>query len=201
MILARSLVFGTAAALLLAAGASAADGAIPVVDPAIDYASDNYFEGFYAGLYAGGAVNLANNLHAGQDYLGDWHDNRFNMGVVGGYNFLLTESILAGVEVQVGHSFNLSRQNGAEAIALARIGYTLFDNYLIYAVGGAGYYLGTGVFAFGGGAEWYLGDGLGLRYEMLAMGELGENNLPDAVQGVDGVSATKFAFSAVWHLN
>lgn len=200
MTFARSLIFGTAASLLMVAGASAADGAIPVVDPAIDYAS-NYFEGFYWGLYAGGAINLDNNLHAGVDYLGHYHDNRFNMGLVGGYNFLVTETILAGIEVQIGHSYNMSHQSGTEALALARVGAVVFEDFLVYAAGGAGYYLGTGVFALGGGVEWGLSDGLGIRFEMLGMGELGENQIPDHIEGIEGFSATKFAFSALWHLN
>ena len=200
MTLARSLLLGSALAMMIT-GASGKDLQVPVVDPAIDYASASYFEGFYAGLYAGGAINNDNNLHVGADYLNLWHDNRFNLGVLAGYNFQLAECFLAGVELQAGSTFNMSRQSGFEGLALARVGYVLYDTFLVYAVGGVGHYSGTGVFAVGGGIEAGLGDGLGIRFELLGLGELGANQIPGHVPDIHGISATKFSFSALWHLN
>src|SRR5690606_2529080 len=138
------------------------------------------FSGPYAGINIGGLTDPQFNFF--DDYGHGWHLSRFEMGGLAGYNHALGEWIRAGVELQLGVSYDTSGDAGIDALALARIGIVPRPGLLAYAAGGAGLVEATGTYAFGGGVEYALWGDATLRGEALLLGRL------DGAPGLSGVS-------------
>lgn len=184
--------------------AAVADGWTPpeqqllTPDPVMMYASDpgTPFEGFYTGLYMGGTGNNPNNYFP--DYGNGWHDNRFAIGGMAGYNFMLTEAVLIGLEVQGGLNFNTSGDYGWEGYGIGRLGFLTAPDFMAYLAVGAGTLENLGAFVLGGGVEWALWQGAGVRLEALGFGELGDNPSP---QSTDGFTGIKLTAGVTWYFD
>lgn len=202
MTLVRGLLAGLALGTALASPALA-EGWAPqdtgyVPDPVLLYASapDTVFEGFYTGLYMGGTGNSPNNFFT--NYGNDWHDNRFAIGAIGGYNFMVTEAILIGLEIQGGLNFNTSGDHGFEAYGIGRLGFLTAPDFMAYLAVGAGTLENLGAFVLGGGIEWAVWDGAGVRFEALGFGELGENPSHLSREGFTGI---KLNAGVTWYFD
>ena len=154
------------------------------------------FSGPYAGINIGGLTDPQFNFF--DDYGHGWHLSRFEMGGLAGYNHALGEWIRAGVELQLGVSYDTSGDAGIDALALARIGIVPRPGLLAYAAGGAGLVEATGTYAFGGGVEYALWGDATLRGEALLLGRL--DGAP-GLSGVSGPTATKLTIGTVWHFD
>lgn len=155
--------------------AQAADLLIGNADPIYDSALF-HFEGFYVG----GTLGIGNYPEAGR--VG-------TVGVVAGNNYELTESLVAGVEVQGDIAWN-DDQMGLNALILGRFGGYLTDATLLYGAAGAGSVDSEAAYALGGGIEQAITDSLSVRGELLGTGGFGG--------GVDGGKA---AIGLLWHMN
>ncbi len=152
------------------------------------------FAGFYAGLNIGSLADPQFNFF--DDYGWGWHLSRFEMGGMAGYNHALADAIRAGVEVQLGASFDTSGDAGVDALALGRLGFVPMEGLFAYAAGGIGLVEAKGAYAFGGGVEYALWGNTALRGEALILGRL------DGQPGLTGVSrpsSSKVTLGAVWH--
>ena len=182
----RTLMLGVAASCVLATGAMAADltsYSAPYVAPtAPAYAGGYGFEGFYAGVVLGGFFDGTSSYLTAPD------TSAVNVGLAVGVNFYLTDSVLAGVEVQGGAEIGATATT-YDALALAKVGFAPSDDYMVYAVGGAGVVGASSVYAFGGGVEMAMMDSIGVRGEVLGLGKWGA--APDSMKATVGV---------IWHM-
>jgi hypothetical protein len=131
------------------------------------------FEGFYVGLYGGGAtaVQLTGNV-----------------GAMAGVNFAITEQIMTGLEFQAGYVGGTT-VSSFDALALARLGFMLSPQSMVYAEGGGGWAGGVASYAFGAGFEMAATDFLGVRADVLALGPWA-----GAINGARGT------IGLVWHV-
>lgn len=182
----RTLMIGVASSCVLATGAMAADVnsyAAPYVAPATTAYSSGYgFEGFYAGVVLGGFFDGTSNYLTAPD------TSAVNVGLAVGVNFYITDSILAGVEVQGGAEIGATATT-YDALALAKVGFAPSDDYMVYGVGGGGVVGTSTVYAFGAGVEMAVMDSIGVRGELLGIGKFGA--APDAVKATVGL---------IWHM-
>lgn len=140
---------------------------IEMMDPVYDHVSS--WEGFYVGIY-GGVQTFADVFGMG--------------GVVLGGNIMLSESILAGVEFDA--RYLADGPGFIEVFLDGRLGYTLSDDFLVYAKGGVGLFdFSTPIYTFGGGLEFMVADGFSIRGEGGAVGAIGD--IPDAFYGSVGL--------------
>jgi len=137
-----------------------------------EYYGASSFEGFYAGVFAGGKFNPAAVT---------------NIGGAAGVNFAVTDSILAGVEMQ--GSATLAATPTYDALMLGRVGYEVNDDIMVYGAAGGGLIDGTTSYAVGGGAEAMIVQQVGIRAEGLATGEWGKN-----------VDSSKLSLGVMWHM-
>ncbi|RUT32699.1 hypothetical protein EMQ25_06020 [Arsenicitalea aurantiaca] len=177
MITSRALLIALAGAALSVQGAVAADyswGGGPVDQI---YSSPMFnFEGFYVG----GTVSAVGLDDGGA----------FGLGVVTGNNFMLTDSIVAGIEFQGDLYFNEEGITAYDALGLGRIGGFLTTNTMIYGALGAGVFDDNLNYAFGAGVEQGLGGPISVRGEILGLGDWGQT--PDHAKGTLGL---------IWHMN
>lgn len=176
-------------AMVAVSGAQAADLIIPTApQPIIEAYDDAGFDwtGFYLGANAGGEFTGENTNGV--------------VGGVAGYNFEVTDGIVAGVEGRADYVFN-GDFNAGEYLALARVGVTPTDAVLIYAAAGAGYRDTSnngdsegGIYAVGAGAEVAVTDSVSVRGEVLGIGFLG-----DGLNGDNGLAAAKATVGAMFH--
>ena len=138
-----------------------------------DYYGISSFEGFYAGAYGGAMFDPNATATAGG---------------IAGVNFVITDSILAGLEVQGGAAFDTPTTT-YDALMLGRVGYEINDMIMLYGAGGAGLINGATSYAVGGGAEVIVVDNVGVRAEALGTGAWGA-----------GLSATKMSLGVVFHV-
>ncbi len=182
----RKLMIGVAASCVLATGALAADPnsyAAPYVAPtAPAYASGYGFEGFYAGVVLGGFFDGTSSYLTAPD------TSAIDVGLVVGVNFYITDSILAGVEVQGGAEIGATATT-YDALALVKVGFAPSDDYMVYGVGGAGVVGASSVYAFGAGVEMAVMDSIGVRGELLGIGNWGA--APDTMKATIGL---------IWHM-
>jgi opacity protein-like surface antigen len=150
------------AALGFASTAFAADAFIPIADPIYDSPLFS-FEGAYFGGYlgAGFAGNPVDTYGVGGGYVG--------------VNFMISESFLAGIELQGGVWGN-QNDFGFDGHILGRAGVVVGDSVLIYGAGGIGVVGPTPVFTGGGGLEFAISEGLAVRAETLAVTDWGFND-------------------------
>jgi hypothetical protein len=151
------LISAVVAASLFVGNAFAADLAVvdePVAVPAAGFD----WEGGFIGVFAGGTELV----HSGNTY--------GQVGVRAGYNFLLSESILAGIE---GDAVYLDGTNGVfkQALVSARLGFLATDSLWLYGRGGVGleynsYGDSTSVYGVGIGAELAVTDQLSLTADI-----------------------------------
>ncbi len=139
-------------------------------------AQSNYslsqFEGFYIGAYGGAIMDTGLNSSA---------------GAIAGANFVVTDYVLAGMEVQGGAKF--APTISYDALMLGKIGYEISDNLMVYGAGGGGLVNGVTSYAVGGGAEAIIVDQVGVRAEALATGPWGGN-----------INSTKLNAGLLWHM-
>lgn len=192
---ARSLLLSAVVLAMSGTAAHAVDQLV-IADPVISYAVPGIFEGAYIGGYAGGVLNPSNNYH--YNYGNGWHDNRFALGGFVGYNFLYSDNVITGAEIQGGPNFNSSDDVGFDVFALGRVGLLTSETLLLYGAAGVGSYEGVFSFAVGGGVEYANFGDFGIRAEILGIGELGNN--PNPINTA-GISAAKVTFGIVWHIN
>jgi opacity protein-like surface antigen len=133
------LILGAAAAVSISTAASAADpmmapGAPPMSAPAFDW----------SGPYVGAIAGLHNEAGTSYQY----------GGVQFGYNFVLRDRILVGLEVETIH-WKFPGWPFVSAALNGRLGFIAGDRVLLYAEAGIGTYFftGTGVITAGGGVE------------------------------------------------
>ncbi len=137
-----------------------------------DYYGISPFEGFYAGAYVGGMLDPTAVT---------------TVGGMAGVNFVLTDNILAGVEMQGGATLNDPATY--DALMLGRVGYELNDMTLLYGAAGGGVINNIGSYAIGGGAEIIAIDNVGVRAEALGTGSWGA-----------GLNASKLTLGAMWYV-
>jgi hypothetical protein len=165
-----SLLTGVAAASLMVTAAGAADLIIDGPDPIYNSPLFN-FEGFYVG----GTIGVGT-------YLG----GTGTVGVVAGANFAVTDSFVLGGEFQGDWQW----AGGYSALFLAKAGFMLTDDALIYGSGGGGLINGVTSYGLGAGIEMALADQLSGRLEAMTTGSWGA--APD-----NG----KIALGLIWHMN
>ncbi len=146
------LILGAAAAVSISTAASAADfvmtpGAPPMTAPGFDW----------SGPYVGAIAGLHNEAGLSYQY----------SGVQFGYNFVLRDRILAGLEVETIH-WVLPGWPFVSAALNGRLGFIAGDRVLLYAEAGIGTYFftGTGVITAGGGVEIAVTDALSVFGEV-----------------------------------
>lgn len=172
----RSFLLAAAAAALIAGGAQASDLLIGGLDPVYNSPLFN-FEGFYAGASLGiGSFPSTGTVGV--------------VGVVAGTNFTVTDAILAGVEFQGDLLWNDSGVAGIDALFLAKLGFYLTDQTLLYGTAGVGWVADDVAYGLGAGVEQAITDQVSVRGEALATGAWGG--------GFDGGKAT---VSVLWHMN
>ena len=148
-----------------------------------DYAATPYlggygFEGFYAGVLLGGVFDGTS------AYLGGPDVNAFSAGLAVGVNFYLTETVVGGLEVQGGANFGTSATT-FDAIGLARLGFAPGNDFMVYGVGGLGMVGNSSVYAVGGGVEAAIMPSVGVRGEVLGLGQWG--TAPNAMKATAGL--------------
>jgi len=136
--------------------------AMPVYEAPLP--AGNAWEGAYLGIYGGAGF-------VDDEIIADDAETFYGLGVTAGFNFALTDSVIAGVEVQAGYydwNDDFEDVNGFESYALGRLGLAVTDAVLVYGVAGVGYVENVdGVYAFGGGVEVALTESLSLKGEVL----------------------------------
>jgi outer membrane immunogenic protein len=154
----RTLLLGVAAAGLMVSVAHAADLVVPPPAAApVATGTPFTFDGFYAGVYGGGAWGA-----------GSWG----TVGALVGTNFSVTDAVLGGVELQGGGDW-MTGGSSYDAELLARLGFVVTDNVLLYGDAGVGV---SGAVPFpvtaetgwvlGGGVEVGVTDNLGIRADL-----------------------------------
>jgi len=172
--IARSLLLGVAAAALLSTGALASD--LYSGPPATSlYSSPMFnFEGAYVGAQGGGYWGTVN----GPEVTG------WNLDLVAGVNFALTDLFLAGVEFQGGAMW----PDGGwkwDMMGLGRVGVQVTDSVMAYGAAGLGSVAGNGVYSFGGGVEVATWQSVSVRGEVLGLANWGQ--APSAAKATAGV--------------
>lgn len=175
-------VFAAAAGLSLLAGtALAADLTIPAdVVPVVDNGFD--WEGAYVGVEGG--VN--------------YFDSEYNYPAVGGFvgiNFLVSESILLGLEASLGVITDDSDVWG-ELFAFGRAGVLVTPDVLLYGIGGVGYewyiedpdYYTEPAYQLGGGIELAVADSVTVRGQLTGYGYFNGDDLFEAARATVGVA-------------
>jgi len=168
----HSLMLGIASAFIFGSGATVAQSNISA------YGSGYGFEGFYAGVLVGGVLDGTSAYLTAPDV------TAINLGLAVGVNFYLTDSIVGGLEVQGGANIGASATT-FDALGLARLGFAPGDDFMVYGVAGLGTVGATGVYAFGGGIEAAVTQTIGVRGEILGLGQWGTT--PNAVKATAGV--------------
>ena len=172
--IARTLTLGAAVATLMSTGAFAAD--LYSGTPATDlYSSPMFnFEGAYAGVQGGGYWGTIN----GPSVTG------WNLDLVAGVNFAVTDLFIAGVEFQGGVMWPESGWKW-DMLGLGRVGVQVTDGIMAYGAAGLGNVAGDGVYAFGGGVEVATFNSISVRGEVLGMANWGQG--PSAAKATAGV--------------
>jgi hypothetical protein len=121
--------------------------------------------------------------------------NHYGGGVAVGWHTYLAPGVVAGGELQAQVDTDFAGLWSLSAMALGHLGLTTADDFLVYAVGGAGVFDSVPAFAFGTGLEWGVWNALSLRYELLAYIQAAEAN------GVyiPGVTGWMLRAAALWH--
>lgn len=158
-------------------------------------ATTNY-SGYYAGLNAGAMTDPQFNFSA--DYGHGYHLSRFELGGFAGYNYALNDYFRAGVEGQLGVSFDTSGDVGIDALALARVGVVPMQGIMPYAAAGIGIVENRPGYALGGGVEYALWGDVSLRGEALLLGRLDGS---PGLSGVVGPTTSKVTIGSVWHFD
>lgn len=173
-----SLLISTALAASLFAGQAFAADLVVADEPAAAATASIFdWEGGYIGAFAGGTGFVHSDNTYGQ------------VGVRAGYNFLLSESILAGIEADAVY---LNGTNGVfkQALASARLGFLATDSLWLYGRGGVGFEYNsygdsTAVYGVGIGAELAVTDSISLTADVY-----GGNYFEGDGDFIESVSAT-----------
>ena len=173
-----------------AAGVQAADLIIPTAPQPIiaSYDAAGFdWTGLYVGANVGGEFTGANSNGV--------------VGALAGYNFAVTDAVIAGVEGRADYVFDGDDFSAGEYLALARVGVVATENVLAYGTAGLGYRDTSnngasegGIYAFGAGAEIAATENVSLRGEVLGIGFLG-----DGLNGDNAPAAAKATVGALFH--
>lgn len=149
-------------AFLLAAGVVSATQAadLVVLDPVIyDESQPMIWDGFYAGVTGGASRTSVGYV---------------NVGAAVGYNAVVADGVVVGVELQASTYFNQNGYIGSDILALARAGVLLSDDVLVYGLAGVGVLIPeTEVYTIGAGLEYAVADNVSLRLEAQGLGSFG----------------------------
>lgn len=137
------------------------------------YYGPSTFEGIYAGGYGGGMLSSS---------------PKWTGGVFAGANFEVTESVFVGAEAQGGVSSN-GTTTIYDGLMLGKVGALVSPETMAYGAAGGGVINGNWSWAAGGGAEYIAADSLGVRGEVLAIGN-----------SIGGWTDTKATAGLVWHV-
>ena len=149
---------------------------------------------YFDGLYAGVLVGMSGADH--KNFFPTGAIDRYGIGGVLGYNHFIAPGILIGAEIQ-GHldtDFNGTWNTGL--LALGHLGFTTADDFQVYLLGGGGVFDNVPAWAFGGGIEWGVLDNIGVRAEIITIGQAGP-----APSGLSrpGVTAWIIKGGPIWH--
>ena len=150
------------------------------------------FSGLYAGAGFGDVFNGTYNFFPDTGY--GLHPSRLDLGGFVGYNFQVSEWLLAGIEAQAGVGFDSSGDGSYNILGLGKLGIVPFNRLMLYAAGGVGVVQDKPAYAIGGGAEYAFWDNASARFEFLGLGEIGNAAAP-------GITAYKGVAGVVWHFN
>lgn len=174
--------FAVAACFSLLAGtAFAADLTIPVEDvPVIDNTFN--WEGAYVGVQGGVEYFDSEYIYAAAD-------------VFVGYNFLVSENILLGVEASFGAIADEYDTYG-QIFVLGRAGVLVTPDVLLYGVAGAGYewywgdpdYYDDTLYQIGAGVEFAVADNITLRGQITGVGYFDDSDLFESARATVGVA-------------
>lgn len=148
-------------------------------------------DGFYAGIMAGPMSARMGNFFA------DPVDFYYQLGGVAGWNTFVAPGVIIGGEVQAKVNTDFAGNVNFDTMLIGRAGFLTADDFMTYALVGAGYFVNAPAFEIGLGVEWQTTDTMSLRLEAVGIGQLG-----DASTGVTtpGVSAMRITTGVVWHL-
>jgi len=159
------------AGILMVATIAASSGAM--AQNAYDMYGPTSFEGIYAGGYLGGMMSS---------------NSKWTGGGVAGANFEVTDSIMIGAEAQAGVSSD-GTTTSFDGLMLGKAGVLASPETMAYVAAGGGSVAGKWSWAAGGGAEYMVLDSVGVRGEVLAIGNT-----------VNGWTDTKATAGVVWHV-
>lgn len=189
----RSLTLGVAAAALISSGAMAADLIIPTAPQPIYEAAGFSWDGLYAGVQGGGLF--------GRDDV--------SFGVIGahvGYNFIVADPILLGVEGTAEYVWGRNNgvdQNAGNFFINARVGAVVTDSVLVYALAGTGIEtrdgrIGAddqqGVYQLGAGVEFAVTDSVSVRGQLVGYGYYDDAVRQDFFDGAKATVGVSYHF-------
>jgi hypothetical protein len=180
-----------AAAVLLGAAPASAQVDSYLFSPVIDgqFVAPSYFEGLYVGALFGSAGADHGNFYptGGID--------RGGGGAALGWNTYLAPGVVAGGEVQGYIDTDYMGAWSVSAVALARLGLTTADDFLVYGVAGGGLFDLVPAYAFGAGVEWGVWNAASVRGEILTFSQA----VPANGKFIPGVTAWMIRLGALWH--
>ncbi|MCB1338146.1 MAG: hypothetical protein KDK10_12085 [Maritimibacter sp.] len=157
--------FAPAAILAVSvASAALADSPTPYYapeTPTYDFAAQPMPQAKFEGAYLGASGALAVNFLPAIDT---------EFGAFAGYNFAVSDRVIAGAEIDASYNPNSLWLTSAFTGTLdGRLGYTVTDDLMVYGRAGGGYTTGgtgSAVWDVGGGAEYFVNDGVAVRGEL-----------------------------------
>lgn len=199
----RSLTLGVAAAALISSGAMAADLIIPTAPQPIYEAAGFSWDGMYAGIQGGGLFGRK-----------DVNGNTPGFGVIGahvGYNFIVADPILLGVEGTAEYVWGRNNgvdQNAGNFFINARVGAVVTDSVLVYALAGTGLETvdgrrnaagaaidnAQGVYQLGAGVEFAVTDAVTVRGQLVGYGYYNDNLRKDFFDGAKATVGVSYHF-------
>lgn len=120
-----------------------------------------------------------------------WIGEAFGFHGVAGYNFVLSDRFVAGIEGRAGMALDPPSSFSAfDGTVGVRLGALLSDRVLIYKRADIGIVDDDAYYALGGGLELAIGDSTSLRGEVEGIGQLGSP-----------ISVVAVSAAMLWHLN
>ena len=188
MLRTKSIILAPLMISLGVGAVSAADLIIPTTPEPIYEAAPSGFD--WNGLYVG--------IEGGGQFAGETNGV---VGAVAGFNFMVSDSALAGVELQGDYVWNGDDFDATEFLASGRVGAIVTDSVLAYAKAGVGYRDPSNdgnaegaMYAFGGGLEVATTEAMSVRGEVLGQGFFGDDAPNDG-----GFTAAKATVGVLFH--
>jgi hypothetical protein len=185
---------GLATAAFLGAalcGAAQAQAFNPyAADLPTELSAPSWFDGLYAGVIFG----MSGADH--KNFFPTGAIDRYGIGAALGYRHYLAPGVVIGGEVQGHLDTDFAGTWNTGLMGFAQLGFTTSDDFLVYLLAGGGIFDNVPAWAVGAGAEWGVYDNMGLRAEIITIGQAGP-----APSGLSrpGISAWIIKGGPMWH--